>query len=578
MNNPDQINKELRDSFIIIGLTGSIGSGCTTISNILSTKKEDINIQEIIKNKDIVDDRAYDKLEELRESKISSFYKKNKWKTFYEIKVSSIILAAILSDPKINEIKELNLNKWIKKEKKKEAIKTSKKIIEAITSNDYKNESIETQLKKLNEITREGVKRKNKYYTETFQAVGNELRKTGKIHKKSERIIDIQMQPVFTIAELIRRTIISIRIKNHTNLFTIDALRNIFEIQFFKNRYSAFYLLSVVADENTRTERIRQNFQLKQETIKKIKREEDTDTETHSQNINSCIGLGDIFIKNPDSYPKSNLKYQIIRYIALIRKPGLLTPTTDERNMQIALTARYNSGCISRQVGACISGPSGHVVGIGWNDVQENNTPCLYRSTNELLSNENSFTKYSKYENSAAFKEYIQDTSSELTDKNDPFCFKDIQNRKDAENKIEQLNITKTEHKEKIIKIIKNPTRERALHAEENAFLQASKIGGQSVVGSTLYTTASPCQLCAKKSMQLKVKRIVYIDAYPDISNSQTLNSGPKENWPNIDMFQGVGESAFMRLFKPIIPIKEEIEMQRKYNENHIGVTPSDAV
>lgn len=102
MNNPDQINKELRDSFIIIGLTGSVGSGCTTTSNILSTKKEDINIKEIIKNKDTEDDRAYDDLEKLREKKINSFYIKNKWKTFYEIKVSNIILAAILSDPKLN--------------------------------------------------------------------------------------------------------------------------------------------------------------------------------------------------------------------------------------------------------------------------------------------------------------------------------------------------------------------------------------------------------------------------------------------------------------------------------------------
>jgi len=223
--------------------------------------------------------------------------------------------------------------------------------------------------------------------------------------------------------------------------------------------------------------------------------------------------------------------------------------------MEVALSARYNSGCISRQVGACVTGSDGYVRGIGWNDVQEGNTPCLYRTLDELLQ-PNAGEAYSEYEKSKEFQAYVkkQDLNTKV-----PFCFKDIENKKHIENKLAKFEFAEQTQKE-LSKLFKNPTRERALHAEENAFLQLAKTGGQSVVGGTLYTTDSPCQLCAKKAMQLKIKRIVYIDAYPDISTTHTLKSGTKEEYPGFDMFEGVTGNAYFRLFRPIVGIKEELK------------------
>ncbi|WP_235846252.1 deaminase [Morganella psychrotolerans] len=57
-----------------------------------------------------------------------------------------------------------------------------------------------------------------------------------------------------------------------------------------------------------------------------------------------------------------------------------------------------------------------------------------------------------------------------------------------------------------------NQVHTRSLHAEENAFLQISKYGGTGVQHGSLYTTASPCELCAKKAYQLGIKEIVFID------------------------------------------------------------------
>jgi dCMP deaminase len=55
----------------------------------------------------------------------------------------------------------------------------------------------------------------------------------------------------------------------------------------------------------------------------------------------------------------------------------------------------------------------------------------------------------------------------------------------------------------------------RALHAEQNALIQAS-LHGISVKGSTLYTTTQPCVICAKMLINAGIKEIVITEGYPD--------------------------------------------------------------
>lgn len=97
----------------------------------------------------------------------------------------------------------------------------------------------------------------------------------------------------------------------------------------------------------------------------------------------------------------------------------------------------------------------------------------------------------------------------------------------------------------------------RALHAEENAFLQATDHSGGTLQGSILYSTTLPCMLCAKKSYHLGVKRIVYIDSYPDIAIDQVIQAGKEENRPKVVPFEGATGSAYFRLFTPIVPEKD---------------------
>ena len=55
----------------------------------------------------------------------------------------------------------------------------------------------------------------------------------------------------------------------------------------------------------------------------------------------------------------------------------------------------------------------------------------------------------------------------------------------------------------------------RALHAEQNAIIQAATLG-QSIEGATIYITNQPCVICAKMIINAGIERIVVQDGYPD--------------------------------------------------------------
>jgi len=54
-----------------------------------------------------------------------------------------------------------------------------------------------------------------------------------------------------------------------------------------------------------------------------------------------------------------------------------------------------------------------------------------------------------------------------------------------------------------------------AIHAEQNAIIQAAKLG-ISVDGATLYCTHQPCSVCAKMIVNVGIRRVIYEHSYPD--------------------------------------------------------------
>lgn len=54
-----------------------------------------------------------------------------------------------------------------------------------------------------------------------------------------------------------------------------------------------------------------------------------------------------------------------------------------------------------------------------------------------------------------------------------------------------------------------------AIHAEQNAVIQAAKLG-VSIDGGTCYCTHRPCSVCAKILVNAGIRRVVYGEGYPD--------------------------------------------------------------
>lgn len=157
---------------------------------------------------------------------------------------------------------------------------------------------------------------------------------------------------------------------------------------------------------------------------------------------------------------------------------------------------------------------------------------------------------YSTYEkDDKRFSDYIRRTfnaydkvsaTSKLKGLTLAYCFKDIHTTINAE-------------KQK-----GNQVHTRSLHAEENAFLQLAKYGSQGIKGGKLFTTASCCELCAKKAYQLDIKEIYYIDSYPGISKRHILECGDIQ--PKMILFTGAIGRAYINLYNPFLPLKDEIE------------------
>ena len=65
-------------------------------------------------------------------------------------------------------------------------------------------------------------------------------------------------------------------------------------------------------------------------------------------------------------------------------------------------------------------------------------------------------------------------------------------------------------------------TKWEVLHAEANAILKVAS-STQSAKGATLYITLSPCTQCSKLIHQAGINRVVYANAYKDLSGLQFL-------------------------------------------------------
>ncbi|WP_136485625.1 anti-phage dCTP deaminase [Vibrio sp. H11] len=579
--NPFDILVEQRSDFIVLGLTGRTGSGCTTASMLLSGKGKNFPSLESLTH---VDGYKLSSLSQKRYS-IAKFYAQKHFPSFLSIKISDLISAVILESSKKELINFISKVLCVEKSKVRTALDAinfknrAKRIrrweeivsywlkgtkMPSPTGRDIQKLLLKYKLFSKAFKTQLQLEFGEGAYTKLYQHAGNSLRMQGKLKPALEKSFDVNN--LLEIPRVIDRVIKSVRradkLIRRPTCIVIDAFRNPYEVRYFKDRYAAFYLMSINASNEDRVEYLTNVHKYTAQQIKDLDSKEsgnwdlfhDRQQEDMSkaqklfvQNVPACLELSDIHLYNPRKEPENHnaLLAQLAWYISLMQHPGLITPTSMERVMHIAYSAKLNSGCVSRQVGAVITNRDYSVQAIGWNDVAEGQLPCNLRSLRDLNNN---FDKvaYSVYErNNREFRhiakeEYKKLKSLENEGINPTYCFKSLQNVVEGE---------------------RNQVHTRSLHAEENAFMQLAKYGGTGIKGGKLFTTASPCELCAKKAYQLGIEQIVFIDPYPGIARDHILSIGMHQ--PTVTQFIGAVGDAYHRLYTPLMPMKDELSLRK---------------
>ncbi len=556
---------EERKKFVLVGLTGRTGSGCSTTAELMKRNWSNFDAPKPQSGTFLNNEE--------RKYRILYDYAEKNWSSFQWIQVKDVITSFMIEESfddfmefvstdfttgafRIDKDNPLLLSlsgryQYFHRQSSEYKLDESNESKIAKKSDEY----YRFYFKELPDFTtdiRETFKKlsKNNAYTRFYQIIGDNIRSSGRAIKSN-----FSPKNIFTIAKRINRLIKLLRdvVENKDGhaFVVIDAIRNPFEAAFFRDRYAAFYLIAVNCPNENRITRLQETYDYSRSQIQEIDKKEYEEKLAGrklfiSQNISRCIETSDIFFRNHNKGEKdlSFLKRQIIWYVTLMMHPGIVTPTSYEHAMQIAYNARLSSGCIARQVGAVVTDRGVSIKSVGWNNTPQGQVPCILRSTANLLRHDDK-KAYSDYENDDDnFRDVLRRTlesnigAESLCGRNLSFCFKDVQNS---------------------VKEDKNQVHTRSLHAEENAFLQISKHGGQGLKDGFLFTTASPCELCAKKAFQLGISEIFYIDPYPGIAGEHVLTGG--ENGPRLTLFSGAIGRAYQQLFQPILPYKDELEM-----------------
>ena len=608
----DEIYK-LRENFILIGLTGKTGSGCTTVANILKTS----DVSSLKTNYE--DFREGQITNQVRKDRIVHNFINENWVPFTVIRASNVICYLALRipfDELVRNILQINRQRLIWEEHEKEK-GSGKKGEKTSSTDDIAEEEFNDALDKFKDCREvyENLSAKinrfeefldNKFYSALkeedkreehkeildsidslfdvidrqipafrdelskplngyypgllpylLQTWGNNLRLGKDIRIDKQR--DEEPDPAFIaykINQLLKCLTAKNKLlgKNNKTRVVIDALRNPLEILYFRERYSAFYCMAVNVPDEARKNNLLKNKHFRIDEIEALdkKESEKKDVRESFQEIDivRCISNSDIFVSHNPELPDNdrNLNNQLLTYISLILHPGLIPPTPQERIMQMAYTAKLNSGCLSRQVGAAVTDSNFSIKAIGWNSVPEGQVPCSLRSLEDLTKKEDA-DAFSDFERKNV--KFIEQTDSllkeyrkknlKLKGRGLTYCFKDVY------SSIEEKHYN-------------NQVHTRSLHAEENAFLQITKHGGNPVEGGKLFTTASCCELCSKKAYHLGIKEIYYIDSYPGISYDHIFQAGKASHRPKVILFSGVIGRAYINLYNPFFPYKDELE------------------
>ncbi|MEQ8636396.1 anti-phage dCTP deaminase [Gimesia maris] len=349
---------------------------------------------------------------------------------------------------------------------------------------------------------------------------------------------------------------------NLNSVYIIDSLKRPEEVKRLRDIYPAgFVLIGVHADEERRSDSLKQLDISSEDASKLIKRDGDEKYVEHGQRLKNTFFLSDFFIRIDGN--NDRLKSEVRRIIELLFANPFQTPSFDEHAMYLAFASALRSADLSRQVGAVIA-KNDQILATGANDSPKAGGG-LYWPIRD---------KYGRLVDVPDGRDYKRGYDSNKSEQ-----------RQMVETIIEQLtNYVQANSKEglsaeeyrSILLSKTSPISDltefgRVVHAEMDAITSCSR-SGIPITGATLYSTTFPCHNCAKHIVASGITRVVYIEPYEKSKakdfHQDSIVFGSHENADDervlFEPFMGIGPRKYFDLFSMNLSTGDDIVRKNK--------------
>lgn len=348
------------------------------------------------------------------------------------------------------------------------------------------------------------------------------------------------------------------RIRNQRICHIIDSIKNDGELDLLRLIYGdALFAVGVFSPIKTRRQNLEGPDGLHGDQIDQLIDKDSGEEFDHGQSVRNTFPKCDFFIrvdrsvKGPTEHEAiGQLLAKLRRFVSLVFRTAVVTPTPEETAMYAAASAARNSACLSRQVGAAVTTAAGELLAVGWNDVPRSGGGLYGKPPIGRLNS------YSDLGVTADERCFAQSQRQ---------CHNDVEKKLIAKKVVETLinsRLIDKEDESAAISAISNDTRvkdliefSRAVHAEMHAILGASRVAGERILGSRIFVTTYPCHSCARHIVAAGVTEVIYIEPYRKslatrLHEDALTEAVESESKVKLLQFDGIAPRRFIDLFE----------------------------
>lgn len=348
------------------------------------------------------------------------------------------------------------------------------------------------------------------------------------------------------------------RVVDHRICHIIDSIKNKHELELLRLIYGeSLFAIGVFAPLEIRRMNLLRDGMSEKEIDKLVDRDSGEEIE-YGQSVRDTFPKCDVFLRvdyavggHTEDKAVGQMVEKVRRFLNLVFRTHVVTPTSDENAMYAAASAARNSACLSRQVGAAATSRAGEILAVGWNDVPRSGGGLYGKPPLFVLRKE-----------SDSFRVHGDDRCFGLPGAR---CFNDEEKRAIAEKLVDALvsaGFVATGNRSAAVDAVIDDSRvkdliefSRAVHAEMHALLGASRVAGERIVNGKLFVTTYPCHSCARHLVAAGITEVVYIEPYRKslatrLHGDALTESVDETRKVRILQFDGVAPRRFIDLFE----------------------------